>query len=271
MDESRLKQDIIEVGKRLYNKGFVASNDGNISIRVSDDTVLITPTGVSKGFMCESDILKVNMAGEVVSGHRKPTSEMKMHLGVYRKRPDVNAIVHAHPKTATAFAVAGIALDKITLPEVIFSLGMISLTEYATPTTNEVPESIEKHITRADALLLANHGALTVGKDVYDAYYKMETLEHFASISLYARLLGGERVLSEEQTRELFRIRTEVYGKSNLVNCVNCGACKLSSEVRASEGKKEGKKEKIQKEVSEEKIREVIKGLVMAELKKLKL
>jgi L-fuculose-phosphate aldolase len=275
MDESKLKRDIVEVGKRLYNKGFVASNDGNISIRLPNDEVLITPTGVSKGYMSESDILKVSMSGEVISGHLKPTSEIKMHLAVYRKRPDVKAIVHAHPPKATAFAVAGIGFDKITLPEVVFSLGSIPLAEYGTPTTHEVPEAVEKHIVKSDALLLANHGALTVGTDVFDAYYKMETLEHFSSISLYARILGGERALNEEQTRELFRIRSKVYGKSDLVNCVSCGACdgmnRNSGENKGVNDSKVEAEAADSQEKSEEKIKEAIRKLVLAELKKLNL
>jgi L-fuculose-phosphate aldolase len=275
MDESKLKRDIVEVGKRLYNKGFVASNDGNISIRLPNDEVLITPTGVSKGYMSESDILKVSMSGEVISGHLKPTSEIKMHLAVYRKRPDVKAIVHAHPPKATAFAVAGIGFDKITLPEVVFSLGSISLAEYGTPTTHEVPEAVEKHIVKSDALLLANHGALTVGTDAFDAYYKMETLEHFSSISLYARILGGERALNEEQTRELFRIRSKVYGKSDLVNCVSCGACdgmnRNSGENKGVNDSKVEAEAADSQEKSEEKIKEAIRKLVLAELKKLNL
>lgn len=277
MDESRLRQDMVEIGKRLYNKGFVASNDGNISIRLSEREILITPTGVSKGYMSASDMLKVDLEGNVISGFLKPTSEMKMHLAVYKKRPDVKAIVHAHPPKATAFAVAGIQFDRITLPEVVFSLGIISLTEYGTPTTHEVPRSIEKHIGSSDAVLLANHGALTVGKDVFDAYYKMETLEHFSSISLYARLLGGERALDEKQTQELYRVRQEVYGKSN-PNCTGCDACangdcnkgaKASSNPSVCPPAEPVNVKSGSKTQSEEELRESIKRVVLAELLKM--
>ena len=278
MDESKLRQDIVEVGKRLYNKGFVASNDGNISIRTSEREILITPTGVSKGYMSPSDILKVDLDGNVISGFLKPTSEMKMHLAVYRKRPDVKGIVHAHPPKATAFAVAGIRFDRITLPEVVFSLGYISLTEYGTPSTYEVPRSVEQHIDNSDALLLANHGALTVGKDVFDAYYKMETLEHFSSISLYARLLGGEKALDEKQTEELFRIRKEVFGKSN-PNCTGCGACAQGDcNKSASQPLKPVKTNTVDifentqgnsMKKSEADLRETIKRAVLAELAKM--
>jgi len=138
---------------------------------------------------------------------------MKMHLEVYRRRPDVKAVVHAHPPVATAFAVAGQVFKKITLPEVIFSIGFVSLADYGTPTTDEVPFSVAKQIGHSDAILLANHGALTVGSDLFDAYYKMETLEHFARITMYARLLGGEKVLSDDQVKDLLRIREDVYGR----------------------------------------------------------
>ncbi len=212
-DESKLRQDIVEVGKRLYAKGFVASNDGNISVRTGENEILITPTCVCKGDMSAEQLIIVDMDGKLVSGFLKPTSEMKMHLAVYRKRQDVKAIVHAHPQKATAFAVAGKGLDKITLPEVVFSLGAVNLAEYGTPSTDQVPKTVEKHIMSSDALLLSNHGALTVGTSVMEAYYKMETLEHFAAISLYARLLGGEKALSSQQAEALFRVRAEVFGK----------------------------------------------------------
>jgi len=189
--EADFRQTIIEAGKRLYQKDFVASNDGNISVRLSDRELLITPTGVSKGFMTPDQILKVDYDGNLISGFMKPTSEMKMHLVIYHCRPDVESVVHAHPPTATGFAVAGESLDKISLPEVVYNLGQIRLSEYATPTTEEVPEVVAKQITCCDAMLLANHGAITVGKDVMDAYYKMETLEAVAKITLVARTLGN--------------------------------------------------------------------------------
>jgi L-fuculose-phosphate aldolase len=213
VDELTLKQDILEIGRRMYNRKFVAANDGNISVRISENEVLITPSGVSKGYMSVSDIIKVDLDGKKISGSLKPSSEIKMHLAIYKKRNDIGAVVHAHPQKITAFAVAGMVCDTVTLPEVIFSIGKVSFAEYATPTTIEVSRSIEKKVEDSDAIILANHGAVTIGKDVYDAYYKMETLEHFAGISLYARLLGGEKALEPKQVEELFKIRKYVYGK----------------------------------------------------------
>lgn len=213
MVENKARRDIVEIGRRLYEKGFVASNDGNISVRLSADEVLITPTRLSKGSLTEADLVKVDLSGNVITGTLRPTSELKMHLAVYWIRSDVKAIVHAHPQKATAFAVAGVPLDRITLPEAVLAFGSVSLAEYGTPTTEEVPNAVQKYIATSDALLLANHGALTVGPDLFDAYNKMEVLEHFAAISLYARLLGGERPLSEEQARALYRLRDEAPGR----------------------------------------------------------
>lgn len=213
MNELKFKEDIVEVGKRLYNKNYVASNDGNISIRISDNEILITPSGVSKGFMKVEDIIKVDMNGNLLEGNLKPSSEMKMHLEVYKLRSNVKAVVHAHPQKATAFAVAHIGFEKIILPEIIFSLGTVAIAEYGTPSTDQIPKAIAKCIDKSDAILLANHGALTVGRDVLDAYYKMETLEHFAAISLYARQLGGGVELDEQEVKKLFKIKSEVFGK----------------------------------------------------------
>jgi L-fuculose-phosphate aldolase len=224
MDYTAQRDEIVEVGKRLYAKNFVASNDGNISARLSYNEIMITPSGVSKGYMNPADMIITDLNGTVLSGGKMPSSEIKMHLAVYQKRSDVKAIVHAHPQKATAFAVAHIPIDKIALPEVIFSLGMVSLAEYGTPTTPALPQKVVDKICGADALILENHGALTVGKDLMDAYYKMETLEHFCSIIIYARLLGGEKFLDDSETNKLFSIRKEVYGKE-MPHCSNCGFC----------------------------------------------
>ena len=212
-EESLLRASIVEAGRRLYQKGMVAANDGNLSCRLEEGLILITPTGVCKGDLDPDQLLVVDAEGRVVRGSLRPTSEMKMHLAVYRNRPDVEAVVHAHPPRATAFAVARIPMDRVSLPEVVFSLGRIALAEYGTPSTDEIPDSIQRHIPTCDAILLSNHGALTVGTSVMDAYFKMETLEHFADISLSARLLGGAVYLDEEQEAALYEVRARVFGK----------------------------------------------------------
>ena len=184
-----IKRDLVEVGRRVYARGYVASNAGTISARLDDQRVVITPTGVSKGFMSPEDMCVVDLDGKVVQGTKKPSSEVFMHLAVYKNRPDINSVCHAHPAYATGFAVAGIPLDKCILPEVIIALGGIPVVEYGTPGTEEFFRPVLKVLDKYDAFLLANHGALTIGKDIFNAYHKMETLEHFAHIAFVAQQL----------------------------------------------------------------------------------
>jgi L-fuculose-phosphate aldolase len=205
--ESSLRADIVEVGRRMYARGYTASNDGNISVRLGSDRLLMTPKSVCKGFMTPDMMCVTDLDGRKVQGDRDPSSEMLMHLEVYRQRPDVHAVVHAHPPTATGFAVAGIPLDRAVLAEVLTTLGSIPIAEYATPSTRELPEAVRKYILAHDGMLLANHGALTVGGDLYAAYYKMETIEHFAKISLVARLLGRENLISRDEVQRLQELR----------------------------------------------------------------
>ena len=205
--DSSLRADIVEVGRRMYARGYTASNDGNISVRLDAGRLLMTPKSVCKGFMTPDMMCVTDLEGRKLKGERDPSSEMLMHLEVYRQRPDVHAVVHAHPPTATGFAVAGIPLDRAVLAEVLTTLGSIPIADYATPSTQELPEAVRKYIKAHDGMLLANHGALTVGGDVFAAYFKMETIEHFAKISLVARLLGRENVLSREEVTRLQALR----------------------------------------------------------------
>jgi L-fuculose-phosphate aldolase len=209
--DEQIRADIVECGRRLWHRGYVASNDGNISVRLDDQRLMTTPTAVSKGFMTPEMMVVTDLAGRKISGDRNASSELKMHLAVYELRPDARAVVHSHPPLATGFAVAGVALDKAVLAEVICTLGSIPIADYATPSTAELPAAVAKYIKAHDGLLLANHGALTVGSDLYNAYYKMETIEHFAQISLVARTLGGERVLSRDEVHRLQGLRS-MYG-----------------------------------------------------------
>ena len=205
--EPELRDGIVEVGRRLYARGYVASNDGNISVRLDDGRLLTTPKSVSKGFMTPEMMVVTDLAGKKVAGERDPSSELLMHLEVYRNRPDVRAVVHAHPPLATGFAVAGIPLDRAVLAEVITTLGSIPIAQYGTPSTQELPDAVRQYIKAHDGLLLANHGALTVAHELFAAYYKMETIEHFARISLVARMLGGERLLSQDEVLRLQSLR----------------------------------------------------------------
>lgn len=236
--EYQIRQDICEVGRRIYAKGFVASNDGNISVRIGENEFLTTPTGVSKGYMTPDMILKVDLDGRKIAGAAdlKPSTEIKMHLDVYKHRPDVRAVVHAHPPVATAFAVAGIPLDKPVLPEIIISLGAVPIARYGTPSTEEIPLAVREYLDKYDAVLLENHGALTMGTDVYNAFYKMESIEHFAKISLAARQLGGERVLPCEEVEKLLQIREKLGVRGRHPGCTGCGACSISGQEEGGAG-----------------------------------
>jgi len=218
-DEHALRQQIMEIGRRLWKKGFVAANDGNISVRISDQEILTTPTGVSKGFMTPDMIIKMDMDGNIVIPHgtHRPSSEVKMHIEVYRQREDVRSVVHAHPPFCTSFAVAGIPLDKCVLPEAVLTLGAVPIAPYGTPSTTEIPESITPLIRNSDAVLLANHGALTLGADLMSAYYKMETLEHSAGIIHKAIQLGHVDVIPPEAVKKLMDLRRTL----NLTGRVN--------------------------------------------------
>jgi L-fuculose-phosphate aldolase len=205
--EGALRADIVEIGRRLYARAYTASNDGNISVRLGADRLLMTPRSVCKGFMTPDMMCITDLDGRKLQGDRDPSSEMLMHLEVYRQRPDVHAVVHAHPPMATGFAVAGIPLTRAVLAEVLTTLGSIPIAEYATPSTAELPAAVRQYIKAHDGMLLANHGALTVGADLFAAYYKMETIEHFAKISLVARLLGRENVIAREEVDRLQDLR----------------------------------------------------------------
>ena len=228
--EEQLRADIVEAGRRLYSRGFVASNDGNISARIDDQRLITTPKSVSKGFMTPDMMVIVDYTGKKVAGDRDPSSELPMHLEIYRNRPDVNAVVHAHPPVATGFAVAGIPLTRAVLAEVITTLGSIPIAEYGTPSTGELPDAVRKYIKAHDGMLLANHGAVTCGPSVMAAHYKMETIEHFAKISLVARLLGRENLISREEVERLQGLRG-MYGiESPAPLCTDPAGAPLSGE-----------------------------------------
>jgi L-fuculose-phosphate aldolase len=208
MQEQDARQQIVEAGKRLRDRFFVAANDGNISARLSDNELLITPTTVNKGDVSVDQILKIDLQGNVISGSKRPSSETKMHLAVYKARPDVLAIVHAHPPAATGFAACHIRLDTdVILPEVVFGLGKVGFAEYGTPSTEEIPNAVEKEIPGCDAMLLSNHGALTLGSDVMQAYYRMEVLEMYARVRLVTKILGEPKPLSQAEITELHKVR----------------------------------------------------------------
>jgi L-fuculose-phosphate aldolase len=212
-DLERLVEDFTEVCRRVAAKGFVSATDGNVSVRLLNGNILATPTAINKGVIKVGDLVEITLAGVQVAGSRKPSSEMDMHLFIYESRPDVGAVVHCHPIYATAFATARIALSQCLFPEVIVGLGAVPLAPYATPSTAEVRGSIAPYVRSADAILLSNHGVVTYGKDVWDAYFKMEKVEHAAHIQYLARTLGGEKLLTSEEVLKLRAISTTSYGK----------------------------------------------------------
>lgn len=232
MSDYEIKKEICEIGKRIYNKGFVAANDGNITVKVNDNEFWATPTGVSKGYMTPDMLIKVDRDGRVLEGTWKPSSELKMHLRVYKERPDAGAVVHAHPPTATGFAIARIPLDQYIMPEAIISLGTVPIAEYGTPSTDEIPDAVSKYLQDHDAILLENHGALTVGTDLLNAYFKMETLEFYAKLSLIARQLGGAQELSGEQVEKLMEIRKKMNIKGRHPGCKRCTQKEITCETR---------------------------------------
>jgi len=219
--EYELKKLIVEIGKRIWQRGYVAANDGNITVKLNDREILTTPTGMSKGFMDVDMIIKVDINGKVISGNPKyrPSSEAKMHFEVYKERPDVKSVVHAHPPYATSFAVAGIPLNKCVLPEAIIVLGAVPTAKYGLPSTMEIPDAIREHIKNSDVLLLENHGALSLGTDLLNAYHKMETLEHTASIVWKAIQLGNMNVLPEYERDRLMELRSQFKLGGKVATC----------------------------------------------------
>ena len=213
MDIKEIKEQICDVCHKMWQLGWVAANDGNVSAKLADGTFLATPTGMSKSFITPEKLVLIDGEGRLLEGlpGYRPSSEIKMHLRCYQERLDVGAVLHAHPPVATGYAVANQPLDEYSMIETVIALGSIPVTPYGTPSTYEVPEAIAPYLGEHDAVLLQNHRALTVGADLLTAYYRMETLELFAKISLNARLLGGAKEISRENIDRLISMR-EGYG-----------------------------------------------------------
>lgn len=211
--EMDIKIEMCEIGKRVYNRGMVAANDGNFSVKLSDNEFLCTPTGVSKGFMTPEYICKVDAEGNVIEANEgfKPSSEIKMHMRVYKEREDVKAVVHAHPMYATTFAVCGLPLTEPIMPEAVLSLGTVPLAKYGTPSTMEIPDAVSEYLPYYDAVLLENHGALSYADSLMGAYHKMESLEFYARLLYQAKMLGGPKELTDEQVKRLYVMRRQ-YG-----------------------------------------------------------
>lgn len=207
MDDRDLRCDIVEVGRRLYARGLIGGNEGNVSIR-RGDTLLVTPAGVCKGFLTPEMIVRTDLEGRPQGGG-KASTEILMHTAVYRRRADVFAVVHAHPPTATGFAAAGIPLDRPLIAEAVVTLGAVPIIPYGQPSTSELAKNVGEAICNAHALLMANHGAITVGDSIYRAWERMETVEQLAKVALVTRILGQDRLLSGAAVEGLLAARTD--------------------------------------------------------------
>ncbi|MCR4418526.1 MAG: class II aldolase/adducin family protein [Ignavibacteria bacterium] len=207
----QLKKELVEICHKIHSKGFVSATDGNVSVRIKKDRIICTPTSVPKEKITEKDLITLNLDGKIISGSRKPSTEIKMHLAIYKERKDVNAVVHAHPIFATAFASSKLALDIPFLPEVILNLGLVPVCEYSTPSTEEVVKSIMPFIQKTNLLLLQNHGAVTYGKNLEEAYYLLEKLEHTAKVFSIAMQLNGVRPLTKKQLKYLYQVNENTY------------------------------------------------------------
>ena len=233
MNEIEIKHLICDLGKRIYARNMVAANDGNISVKLNDHEFLCTPTGVSKGFMTPEYICKVDEKGNVLEASEgfRPSSEIKMHLRVYERRPDVGAVVHAHPNFATSFAIAAKPLNKPIMPEAVIALGCVPLTPYGTPSTMEIPEAIDPYLDDFDALLLENHGALTWSVDLLSAYMKMESLEFYAELLYKSQTIGEPKEFTKEEIDKLVDIRRKMGMQGKFPadrkgpNCYKCDRC----------------------------------------------
>jgi len=210
--ERKHKEEIVRYGRMLHERNFVAAFDGNLSVRLKRERILVTPTCVSKGAMRPADLVIVDLEGKRVAGHRNVTSEIGMHLLIYGMRPDVQAIVHAHPPTATGFAAAGMPLTEPLVCEVVMGLGCIPLARYGTPGTSELAQTLEPYVPSYDAILMSNHGVVTYGDTIEHAYMKMETVEHFAQIALVTHLLGQQQPLKQVEIEKLMLARTKYFG-----------------------------------------------------------
>lgn len=222
MDESQARKLIVEIGKLLYDRSYVVSSDGNVSIRLDENTVLATPTMTCKGRMTEDCLALTDMDGKPLTDKRA-SSELAMHLLIYKMRPEIKAVCHAHPPHGTAFAVAGLAIDKPILSEVILTLGCVPLTDYGTPSTDELTEAMKPFVPHHNALLMANHGAVAYGVDLWQAFDRLETLEHTAKIAILAKTLGGAVDLPADAIEKLVNIREKAGYLTPAARCQSCG------------------------------------------------
>lgn len=253
--EDEHRRDICTVGRWIHSRAFVVSTDGNISVRLDSRRVLTSPTAISKGMMAPDDLVITDSRGRKLSGRRDPSSELAMHNLIYSRRPDVNAVVHAHPPTATAHAAAGIPLNKALLSELIIALGCIPVAQYGTPGTQELSDALEPMVQHYDAILLANHGVVTYGPDLLTAFFRMETVEHFAQVSFMTELLGKQVLLSGRDVEKLLVARAR-YGTTTASTVVP--GCPVTSDD-ATNGDVRGERISVTRQELEALIEEAVR------------
>ena len=207
--EESARSDIVEAGRRMYLRGFICGNDGNLSARVSESEIVATPSGISKGFLTESMLVKLDLDGNVLSGSLPPSSEIKMHLAIFLNSNDVQAVCHAHPPVASSFAAAGVSLDRPFLQESVMLLGVIPVAAYALPGSNDLANGAAAFCKDYNGALLEHHGAVTWGGSVMQALYRMESVEHAATVAMYSKMLGFDRVLDKDKVRNLIKMRPQ--------------------------------------------------------------
>src|SRR6267154_3911129 len=228
--EDEHRREICTAGRWIHSRAFVASTDGNISVRLDSRRVLTSPTAISKGMMSPDDLVITDLKGRKLAGRREASSELAMHLLIYNRRPDVHAVCHAHPPIATANAAAGLPLNKALLSELVIALGCIPVARYGTPGTQELSDALEPLVQNYDAILLANHGVVTCGPDLLTAFFRMETVEHFANVSLASELLGKQVLLSGRDVEKLLAARVR-YGTTTAAKVTP--GCPITSDTVA--------------------------------------
>ncbi|MBM4168140.1 MAG: class II aldolase/adducin family protein [Ignavibacteria bacterium] len=251
-----IARQLVHVCHRLAEKGFVTATDGNVSARLSSGNILTTPTALNKGRVTESDLVEITRDGKPMTFGRRPSTEIDMHLFIYRERPDVHAVVHAHPTYATGFATARIPLTDCLFPEVIVGLGAVPLAPYATPSTREVTDSLVPFVQQTNAIMLANHGVVTYGADLDDAYFNMEKVEHAAHIAFVAHMLGGPQLLTSEQVERLRTIAQSSYGK----DVTGMLECRTARQIGAAPAERS--------DASEEEVKQLIREVLTERLRK---
>jgi L-fuculose-phosphate aldolase len=234
--EREYRNDIVDVCRRMHDRGFISGSDGNVSVRLGSNRILSTPSGLNKGYIGPRDLIITDMSGKKLQGERKPTTEIFMHIEAYEKREDIRAVIHAHPPITVAFSIAGLKLPQCVMPEIVMIFGTIPTASYATPSTREGSEAISDLIGNCDALIIERHGTLTVGEDVFSAYNKLEKVEHSAQVSAIARQLGPVKPLPKEEIQKLLALREELGLKGKVHPCNECGMCGKGEKAKAGKG-----------------------------------